>query len=130
MEQRRVTQTARQGLGVAGERLARRHLEGQGYAYVAANWRNTGGELDLVMRDGDVLVFVEVKTRRGERLGAAEEAVTSAQARRLLLAAQSFLATRPDLSELFWRIDLVAVTLAPSGAVSRLTHIANAVQSG
>jgi putative endonuclease len=129
MERRAVNQTARQGLGAAGERLARRHLEGQGFEFVAANWRYAGGELDLVMRDGEVLVFVEVKTRRGERLGAAEEAVTPAQARRLLLTAESFLASRPDLIDLFWRIDLIAVTLAPSGAVSRLTHIANAVQS-
>ncbi|MGH2615033.1 MAG: YraN family protein, partial [Thermomicrobiales bacterium] len=64
-----------------------------------------------------------------ERLGAAEEAITPAQARRLLLAAQSFLGTRPDLSNLFWRIDLVAVTLTLTGAVGRLTHVANAVLS-
>ena len=82
------------------------------------------------MRDGDVLVFVEVKTRRGERLVSAEESLTPAQARRLLLGAQSFLAERPDLASLFWRIDLVAVTLAPTGAVSRLTHIVDAVRSG
>ena len=124
-----MTQTARQGLGAAGERLARRHLEQQGYAFVAANWRYTGGELDLVMRDGDVLVFVEVKTRHGERLGAAEESVSPTQARRLLRAAQMFLAERPDLSDLFWRIDVFSVTLTPSGAVSRQTHFPNAVLS-
>ena len=81
------------------------------------------------MRDGDVLVFVEVKTRRGERLGAAEESLTAAQTRRLLRAAQEFLAQRPDLADLYWRVDLVAVTLAPSGAVERLTHLTNAVQA-
>ena len=124
-----VTQTARQGLGAAGERLARRYLEQQGYKFVAANWRRAYGELDLIMRDGDVIAFVEVKTRRGERLGAAEESVSSAQARRLLLAAQSFVAERPALASLFWRIDLIAVTLLPSGAVSRLTHIVDAVHS-
>lgn len=124
-----MTQTARQGLGAAGERLARRQLEHQGYQFVAANWRCPSGELDLVMRDGEDLVFVEVKTRHGERLGAAEESVTAAQAARLLIAAESFLAERPELVDVFWRIDLVAVTLAPSGAVSRLTHVVNAVQS-
>ena len=125
-----MTQTARQGLGVAGEQLARRHLEQQGYELIAANWRRPHGELDLIMRDGDVLVFVEVKTRRSERFGAAEESVTPAQGTRLLRAAESFLAGQPDLAHLFWRIDLVAVTLAPSGAVSRLTHVVDAIHTG
>lgn len=124
-----MTRTARQGLGAAGERLARRHLEQEGYIFTAANWRYPGGELDLVMRDGEVLVFVEVKTRRGERLGAAEESVSAAQTRRLLRAAQMFLAERADLADLFWRIDLVSITLAPSGTVTRLTHLPNAILS-
>jgi putative endonuclease len=125
-----MTQTARQELGAAGELFARRHLEHKGYRFVAANWRRPYGELDLVMRDGDVLVFVEVKTRSGERLGTAEESLTAAQARRLLRGAQSFLAEREELAVLFWRVDFVAITLAPTGAVSRLTHIVDAVRSG
>jgi putative endonuclease len=125
-----VTQTARQELGAAGEQLARRHLEHQGYEFIAANWRRRHGELDLIMRDGDVLVFVEVKTRRSEQFGTAEESVTAAQAPRLLRAAESFIASQPALAHLFWRVDLVAVTLAPSGVVSRLTHIVDAIHSG
>ena len=82
------------------------------------------------MRDGEVLVFVEVKTRRGERMGAAEEAVTPAKAQRLLRAATTYLMEHPHLGDVFWRVDLVAVTLAPSGSVSRLTHLVDAVQSG
>jgi putative endonuclease len=124
-----MTRTARQGLGAAGERHARRHLERCGYQFVAANWRCRAGELDLIMRDGDVLVFVEVKTRRGEQLGAAEESVTPAQSLRLISAAQSYLAERSDLADSFWRVDLVAITLEPSGSVARLTHVIDAVQS-
>jgi putative endonuclease len=126
----RVTQTTRQVLGAAGERLARRHLEQRGYRFVAANWRRPYGELDLIMRDGNVLVFVEVKTRCGERIVTAEESLTAAQARRLLRGAQSFLTEREDLAGLYWRIDLIAITLMPTGAVSRLTHIVDAVHSG
>ena len=122
-----LTPTARQGLGTAGEQLARRQLEQQGYELVTSNWRYPGGELDLIMRDGDVLVFVEVKTRRGERLGSAEESLSPAQGRRLLRAAQVFLTERPDLADLIWRIDLFSLTLAPSGEVSRTTHIPNAI---
>jgi putative endonuclease len=125
-----VTQTSRQVLGAAGEQLARRHLEQRGYRFVAANWRRPYGELDLIMRDGDVLVFVEVKTRSSERLITAEESLTAAQARRLLRGAQYFLAERVELASLFWRIDLIAITLTPSGAVARLTHIVDAVHSG
>ena len=125
-----MTQTTRQVLGAGGERLARRHLEQKGYRFVAANWRRPYGELDLIMRDGDVLVFVEVKTRSGERLVTAEESLTAAQARRLLRGAQSYLAERVDLASLFWRIDLVAITLTPTGVVSRLTHIVDAIRSG
>ena len=124
-----MTRTARQGLGAAGERLARRHLEQQGYEFITANWRRPHGELDLIMRDGDVLVFVEVKTRRSERFGAAEESVSPAQVARLLRAAESFLAGQHTLGHLYWRVDLVAVTLTRSGAVSRLTHIADAIHT-
>jgi Holliday junction resolvase-like predicted endonuclease len=49
---------------------------------------------------------------------------------RLLRAAESFLAEEPDFAGLFWRVDIMAVTLAPSGAVSRLTHVIDALQSG
>ena len=125
-----MTRTARQGLGDAGEGMARRHLEQLGYELVATKWRCPSGELDLIMRDGEVVVFVEVKTRRGERLGAAEEAVSPAQAQRLLLAAETFLAGRPDLADRFWRVDLVAITLSPSGAVARLSHLVDAVNAG
>jgi putative endonuclease len=125
-----VTPSAHQGLGAAGEALARRHLEGKGYHCLGTNWRCAAGELDLIMRDDVVLVFVEVKTRRGEGMGAAEEAVTAAKAGRLLRAATSYLMEHPDLGDILWRIDLVAVNLGPSGAVTRLTHLVNAIHSG
>jgi putative endonuclease len=124
-----VTKTPRQGLGDVGEALARRHLEQKGYQCLAQNWRCPTGELDLIMRDGDLLVFVEVKTRRGERLGAAEEAITANKAGRLLRAAQHFLAERSDLEDVIWRIDLVAITLTPAGDVARVSHLIDAVRA-
>lgn len=124
-----MTRTSRQTLGAAGEQVARRQLEQQGYIFVTANWRCPSGELDLVMRDNATLVFVEVKTRHGERLGAAEEAISAAQARRLLIAAETFLEGRPELARLLWRFDLVAVTLDSTGAIARMTHIEDAVRA-
>lgn len=122
-----MTVTPRRGLGTAGEGHARRHLEAKGFGYVESNWRCRSGELDLVMRDGDEIVFVEVKTRRGEAMGTAEAGVSPAQTRRLLRAAGLYIALHPDIGDPVWRIDLVAITLDPSGAVSRLSHISNAI---
>ena len=125
-----MTSTARAGLGRAGEALARRHLEALGYVCIATNWRCRVGELDLVMRDGDCIVFVEVKTRRGEETGRAEEGVTEGQAQRVLASAEWFLAERPDLADLVWRIDVVAITLNRRGVVVRVTHWPNALVLG
>ena len=125
-----MSRTAQQGLGTAGEQIARQRLEQLGYAFIAANWRCTSGELDLVMRDEQVVVFCEVKIRRGETMGTAEEAISAAQGRRLLKAAQLFLAQHPRYQEAFWRIDLYAITLDRSGAIVRESHFIDAVQAG
>lgn len=125
-----MTRTARQGLGAAGEAIARQRLEQRGYTFIAANWRYPAGELDLIMRDGQVVVFCEVKIRRGAAMGAAEEAISAAQSRRLLNAAQVFLARHPLFRDAFWRIDLYAITLDSKGAIARETHIPDAVHAG
>ena len=78
------------------------------------------------MRQGDVLVFVEVKIRRGGIIEA-EQAVTPAQQRRLLAAAQAYLVAHPEIQDLTWRIDLVGITLDRDGGVTRVTHVENAI---
>lgn len=118
--------TARQGLGDAGEHLARRLLEANGYICLAEQWRCPAGELDLVMRQGDDLVFVEVKVRRGGLIEA-EQAVTPAQQRRLLAAAQSFLIAHPAIQDQTWRIDILGITLDRGGRVTRVSHLENAI---
>jgi len=120
----------RHGLGGAGERHARRYLEARGYRFLAANWRCPAGEIDLVMRDGGEVVVVEVKLRRGEGAGRAEEAVGAAKRRRLLAAAEWFVAAHPELEDPIWRIDLLAITLDRTGAVRRVSHVVNAVTTG
>ncbi len=82
------------------------------------------------MRDGDELVFVEVKTRVGAARGSAEEALSEAKARKLAVAAEWYLADHPELGDPIWRIDLVAITLDRSGRVLRFSHIANAALIG
>ncbi len=117
----------RAAFGRAGERHTRLYLEARGYRFVAANWRCRAGELDLVMRDGAELVFVEVKTRTGDWAGHASEAVTSIKASRVLDAAEAFIAAHPEFDDDVWRCDIVAVTLARDGLVRAVDHFVNAI---
>jgi putative endonuclease len=119
--------TDRAALGDAGETHARLWLEARGYRFVAAKWRCRAGELDLVMRDGDELVVVEVKLRSGEGAGRAEDAIGPAKAVKLLAAAEWFVAAHPAWHDAVWRVDLVAITLGRGGMVERVSHVVNAV---
>lgn len=116
---------ARQKLGRWGERVAATHLEAQGMRILERNWRCARGEIDLVAQHDDVLIFVEVKTRRGRALGLPEEALTPAKAARLVLLGEAYLAEH-ELVGISWRVDLVAVELDPSGKLLRCEHIPNA----
>lgn len=108
--------TAAARLGAGGERLAAQLIERQGYRLIARNWHCPYGEIDLIAEDGPEIVFVEVKTRRGNRLGAPEEAITPAKRRHLIAAAQTYLA-ETDAEDRPYRIDVVAIELGPSGDV-------------
>jgi putative endonuclease len=119
----------RRRLGENGEAVARRHLEARGLTFVTRNWHCRAGELDLVMLDGDVLVFVEVKTRNGERAGRAEEAISPSKARKLLAAGEWFVADHPKYQDLAWRCDLVAITIGRDGT-ARIDHYVNAIVEG
>jgi putative endonuclease len=111
-------------LGCYGERVAVRALTDAGLLVLDRNWRCRDGELDVVARDGDALVFCEVKTRRGTGFGHPAEAVTPAKRRRLRMLARAWLAENdhhaPDL-----RFDVVGVHVPASGP-ARVTHLRNA----
>lgn len=78
--------------GAEAEERAARHLERQGLALLARNWRCRHGEIDLVMRDGATLVFVEVRARRRAEYGGAAESITAAKRGRLQRSAEAYLA--------------------------------------
>lgn len=117
---------SRRRLGQWGENLAALHLEAQGLALIERNWRCRDGEIDLVARDCETFVFVEVKTRRGRKFGAPEEALTPHKAQKLLQLGQNYMAEH-ELDNVNWRIDLVAVELDENGHLLRCDHIPNAV---
>jgi putative endonuclease len=97
----------RRKLGQWGEEQARRHLEARGCTVVAANWRCTAGEVDLVVRDGDWLAFVEVRARRGQAYGTPEESITAAKLARMAAVAESYVYEHGWEGD--WRLDVVAI---------------------
>lgn len=109
-------------LGRRGETLAAAYLEGAGLEILERNWRCPHGEIDLVARDGDELVFVEVKTRSGLAFGHPLEAITPiklARLRRLAgLWSSAHLERTPRI-----RIDAVAI-VAPRGGEVVIEHVA------
>ena len=93
--------------GDEAEERACLFLKGEGYQIVVRNWRTKLGEVDIIARDRDVLVFVEVKARTGDGFGGPEGAVDDRKQRRLIFAALSFM--QKTKCELPARFDVVAI---------------------
>ncbi len=106
---------ATDALGRYGEDVAARHLVEQGIVVLERNWRCDDGEIDIVGRDGDVLVVCEVKTRRSDAYGDPLEAVTPRKAARLRRLAARWLAER-GVHPAAVRIDVVGVRRPERGA--------------
>src|SRR5215203_1370889 len=102
----------RQDLGETGENLACRELERRGYAILARRYRLRGGEIDIIARDGETTVFVEVKARDSLEYGSGGEAVTWQKRRRLAHVALDYLA-RERLTERPCRFDVVSIAFGP-----------------
>jgi len=115
--------------GLYGEEAAARYLAHAGCAVLARRWRPKKyqeGEIDLVVREGDEIVFVEVKTRRTADFGPPEEAVTAFKRGQLRRLAAAWLAEAGGRGPRRHRIDVIAVSLTPAGR-ARLRHIRSAV---
>jgi putative endonuclease len=115
-----------QPLGRLGERLAGEHFERLGYRVLARNHHTRFGELDLVLSDGETLVFCEVKTRRlgsGDPWDSLHDAKRS-QVRRMAAAWLTEVTDRPWFAEL--RFDAIGVVLDSRNALARLDHLEGA----
>ena len=117
----------RHTLGQRGEQYAAEYLSDHGYAIRARNWRCPVGEIDLVTEKDDVVIFVEVRTRRGDRLGTPEESITPAKRAKLITAAQTYLDEHSQ-TDRDWRIDVVAIEIGTHGEVKRCALIENAIE--
>ena len=114
--------------GRDGEAAAARHLEARGHRILARGFRTRDGEIDLVSRDGDTLVFVEVKTRSATSFGRPAEAVDHRKRSRILRAARVWL-HRHGADDDPCRFDVVEV-LARAGAVGVVAHLEDAFREG
>ena len=108
----------RKSLGDFGEKYASAHLVKSGYVILATNVRLPSGEIDIVAQDGDDLVFVEVRTRRGDRFGSPEESITRAKLERLASLGHEYVEAHGPIDG--WRIDVVALDVDRAGRVSRI----------
>jgi putative endonuclease len=99
-------------IGTYGERVAAAFLRRHGYRVLTRNFSVTGGELDLVCRDGEMLVFVEVRTRGSALFGQPAESIDARKEEALRLASRRYLELL-DNDEISYRFDVVEVTLKP-----------------
>jgi len=117
----------RQEVGKLGEKAARKFLKKRGYRIRETGFRCRHGEIDIVARHKDYLVFVEVRTKISLDFGTPEESITQAKKKKLIALALSYTSTHQNLPSL-WRIDVVAVELDDKGKTRRIELIENAIE--
>lgn len=101
-------------MGAQAEAAARTFLEGKGFHFLVANYRSRRGEIDLIMRQGELLVFAEVRLRNQTFFGGAAASVTYHKQQKIIACAKAFLQHHPQLSQLTCRFDVLAMQLAGS----------------
>ena len=106
--------------GNLGEEIAKKYLEKKGYKIIERNFKTKYAEIDLVTRQGKELVFVEVRTKKGELFGTPEDSLNKRKLRKLWLNAQVY------ANRIHWkgdcRIDAVCIVLKPDNTLDRLNH--------
>ena len=117
-----------QTLGLVGEELACHFLEANGYKILLKNYECTLGEIDLIAKENGSIVFIEVKTRRSEAMGAPVESVTHQKRRQIVKTAQYYL-KRYGIKDSPCRFDVVSV-LVPPGEETKIEIIKDAFLEG
>ena len=116
------------GVGRAGEAAARSHVVNElGYIVLETNFRTREGEVDIVARDNEWVVFIEVKTRTNRAFGTGIEQIAAKKTLRLQAAALRFLAEN-ELENSEWRIDLLSIDMDRTGHVTHVEHVKSAIE--
>ena len=112
--------------GKLGEKIARNYLIGKGYQILDTNYHTHQGEIDLICRLNNILVFVEVKTRTNQAFGYPEQAITNQKQQRLAKAAQDFLQNHPaSYREI--RVDAINIIFTTQD-LAKISHLKNILQ--
>ena len=117
---------SRRDIGILGGKMARDYLREKGYQVIESNYRCPHGEIDIIARDRDFLVFVEVRTRTSLDFGHPEESITHTKKERLRQVALHYRQDREDLTP-SWRIDVVCIELDHQARPKRIELIEDAV---
>ena len=112
-----------QRIGKWGEETAAEYLTQHNYEIIARNVRTPYGEIDIIARQGDVTIFVEVKTRTSNKMGLPEESITPRKRQHMLTAADHY-AAENEIDH--WQIDVIAIEGKP-GSKSVITYFENAI---
>ncbi len=115
-------------LGRWGEEEAAAFLTNKGYAVLERNFKNKIGEIDLVARDGKMIIFVEVKARKSLACGQPYESVHPQKQRKLVLVALSYLKWSYGSVDIMARFDVISIYQDPAG-VNHIEHLVNAFES-
>lgn len=117
----------KQRLGSWGENLAETYLKEKGLVPLGRNIRTRYGEVDLVMRDGETIVFIEVKTRTNLDFGTPEESITRKKRTRMIQTAEACMQEHPEWGG-YWRIDVLAVLGRSNDPEPEIMWFDNAVE--
>ena len=115
----------RQHTGRLGEQLAADYLKRNDYDIIDRNFGTRFGEIDIIAKQKNTIIFVEVKTRSGDRFGTPEEAITKDKQKKLRSMAEYFLLNKKPVYE-NWQIDVIGIELC--GSRAKLRHLKNAVE--
>lgn len=118
---------SRLSIGKIGESLAVAHLKARGCKILAQNYRAGRGEIDLIVKDGQFIVFVEVKTRRSLKFGVPQAAVTKQKQRQISKIALTYLQSK-NLWDAPCRFDVIGIHLSYQAELLRLEHIESAFE--
>jgi len=116
----------KQALGRLGESLAAEFLEKLGYSIIERNFRTPYGELDLVSKHGDVIIFTEVKTRASSSLGPPEISINHKKAEHIRSSAEYYIQQHPEMSD-EWRIDVISIQMKSKNIPPYIIHFENAI---
>lgn len=110
-------------IGAWGEEIAAEHVTQNGYEIIERNFRTPYGEIDIVAKQGDITIFVEVKTRTSNKMGLSEESITPRKQEHMIACAEHY-ATEHGIDH--WQIDVIAIEGKPV-TTPKITYFENAI---